>query len=75
VVLVVEIENLSESFMLAAIKEYSLYATVNVVKLFVIILPEFLTIFAAFLVDLASIDYFRSVERRHENKIMQNCSC
>jgi hypothetical protein len=42
-----------------------------VVKL-VIILLEFLMRFAALSADLASIDYFRSVDRRHETKIMQN---
>jgi len=60
VVLVVDVENLCQSSILAAIKEFSLYATVRVVKLVVFILPEFLTSFAAFSADLASIDYFRS---------------
>src|SRR6218665_3882440 len=31
-----------------------------------------LTIFPAFSADLDSIDYFRSVDRRHETKIVQN---
>ena len=55
-VLVVDVENLCQSFILAAIKEYSLFATASVVKLVVIILPEFLTSFAAFSADLASIE-------------------
>lgn len=59
VVLVVDAENLCQSLILAAIKEYSLYS--GVVKL-VIILLEFLTSFAAFSADLASIDNFRSVD-------------
>ena len=69
VVLVVDAENLCPSLILAVIKEYFLYA--SVVKL-VIILLEFLMRFAALSADLASIDYFRSVDRRHETKIMQN---
>ena len=71
VILVVDAENLCPSLILAAFKEYSLYA--SVVKL-VIIPLEFRTSFAAFSADVASIDYFRSVDRRHETKIMQN-SC
>src|SRR6218665_3127820 len=58
-----------QSLILSTIKEYSLYS--RVVKL-VTILLEFLTIFPAFSADLASIDYFRPVDRRHETNIMQN---
>ena len=61
----VDDENLCPSLIFAAIKEYSLYA--SVVKQ-VIILLEFLTSFAAFSTDLVLIDYFRSVDRRHETR-------
>ena len=69
VLLVVDAENLCQSLILAPIKEYSLHASVG--KLFTFSL-EFLTSFAALSVDLASIDYFRSVDRRHKTKTMQN---
>src|SRR6218665_1627181 len=69
VVLVIDAENLCQSLILSTIKEYFRYP--RVVKL-VIIQLEFLTIFPAFSADLASIDYFRPVDRRHETKIMQN---
>ena len=69
VVLVIDAENLCQGLILSTIKEYSLYAMV--VKLVTIQL-EFLTIFPAFSADLASIDYFRPVDRRHETKIVQN---
>ena len=64
-------KKLCQSLILAAIKEYSLNA--SVVKL-IIILLEILTSFAAFAADLASIHNFRSVDRRHETKINQNLS-
>ena len=51
-VLVIDAENLCQSFILSTIKEYSLYAIV--VKLLTIQL-EFITIFSAFSTDLASI--------------------
>ena len=50
-------------------KKYSLYA--SVIKL-IIILLEFLRSFVVFSADLASIDYFRSVDRWLDTKIMQN---
>ena len=62
VVLVVDAENLCQSSILAAIKEYPHYA--SVVNLPIILL-EFLAKSAAFSADLASIDYHRSVDRRH----------
>src|SRR6218665_1905696 len=51
------------SLILSTTKEYYLYA--RVVKLVTIQL-KFLTIFPAFSADLASIDYFRPVDRRHD---------
>src|SRR6218665_1076636 len=57
------------SLILSTIKKYYLYA--RVVKLVTIQL-EFLTIFPAFSADLASIFYFRPVDRRRKTKIMQN---
>jgi len=57
---------------LSTIKEYSLYAIV--VKPVTIQL-EFLTIFPALSADLASIDYFGPVDRRHETKIGENWCC
>ena len=68
-VLVIDAENLCQSLILSTIKEYSLYAIV--VKLVTIQL-EFLTIFPALSADLASIDYFGPVDRRHETKIGEN---
>ena len=68
-VFVIDADNLCQSLILSTIKEYSLYS--RVVQL-VIIQLEFLTIFPEFSADLASIDYFRPVDRRHETKIMQN---
>ena len=68
VVLVVDAENLYQSLILAAIKEYSLYA--SVVKL-VIIPLKFLTSLCCVLGgSIPSIDYFTSVDRGHETKIM-----
>ena len=72
VVLVIDDENLCQSLILSNIKEYSLYA--RLVEL-VTILLEFLTIFPAFSADLASMDYFRPIDRRQETKIMQNLCC
>src|SRR6218665_1077608 len=69
VVLVMDADNLCQSLILSTIKEYFLYAIV--VKL-VTILLEFFTTFPAFSADLASIDYFRPVDRRHLAKIVQN---
>src|SRR6218665_1552260 len=69
VVLVIDAENVCQNLILSTIKEYYLYA--RVVKLVTIQL-KFLTIFPAFSANLASIDYFRPVDRRHETKIMQN---
>ena len=64
-------KHLCQSLILAAIKEYSLNA--SVFKL-IIILLEILASFAAFPADLASIHNFRSVDRRHEIEINQTLS-